>query len=173
MKTLFPLFILLGMSSVLIGQDLAFVSTSILDAKWFEPGPIHFGQDTAVPEMVWAPQPLRHRDKMKSKANPEKQIMSRTAIFPGGASACAEFFAEQVAYPEEAWEYAIEGIVVVEFIVDPEGAVQQASVHQSLGYGCDEEALRLVEAMPAWTPAIQNGERRAMRVRMPISFRLD
>lgn len=67
------------------------------------------------------------------------------------------YLAAHVRYPEVAREAGIEGRVVVEFVVNEQGAITNARVAQGIGGGCDEEALRVVSAMPAWKPGRQNG----------------
>ena len=67
------------------------------------------------------------------------------------------YLAAHVRYPEAAREAGIEGRVVVEFVVNEEGAITNARVAQGIGGGCDEEALRVISAMPAWKPGKQNG----------------
>jgi protein TonB len=57
--------------------------------------------------------------------------------------------------------------------VDVNGNVANIEVEQGIGFGCDEEAVRVVESMPRWKPAIQNGVPKAIRMRLPIAFQLN
>jgi TonB family protein len=59
----------------------------------------------------------------------------------------------QMKYPEEALKLKISGQVIVEFVIDTNGAVTRPSIKQGIGTGCDEEALRVVSSMPAGTRA--------------------
>ncbi|MCB0597803.1 MAG: M56 family metallopeptidase, partial [Phaeodactylibacter sp.] len=64
-----------------------------------------------------------------------------------------EFMIGNLKYPEEAKKANAEGLVVVQFTVAKDGSVQDAKVTKSVGHGCDEAALAVVNAMPNWTPA--------------------
>jgi protein TonB len=67
------------------------------------------------------------------------------------------YLAANVRYPEAARESGIEGRVQIEFVVDEQGNVTNAHILRGIGGGCDEEALRVVAAMPRWKPGRQNG----------------
>lgn len=86
------------------------------------------------------------------------------AVFPGGAKALEAYLRNEVRYPKAAKRRNLTGTVRVQFEIDIEGRVTNAFVDQSLGYGCDEEALRLVQQMPDWQPATK------MRKRIPKSY---
>ncbi|HJW31129.1 MAG TPA: energy transducer TonB, partial [Saprospiraceae bacterium] len=75
-------------------------------------------------------------------------------------------------YPEEALKMKVQGQVIVEFIIDKEGNVTQPSIKQGLGAGCDEEAIRVVSAMPKWTPGMQGGQPVPVRMKVPFFFQL-
>ena len=77
-----------------------------------------------------------------------------------------------LAYPAEAQKQQVTGDVVIRFVVDAEGAVRNATVIKGIGGGCDEEALRLVEAMPAWTPGRQGGKDVKVELTLPVRFAL-
>ena len=73
-------------------------------------------------------------------------------------------------YPEEAIKNNVQGQVVVEFVIDPKGNVTNTKVLQGIGHGCDEEALRVVSAMPAWIPGKQSGKPVAVKMKLPVLF---
>jgi TonB family protein len=79
--------------------------------------------------------------------------------------------AEAVQYPAVAKEAGIEGRVVVEFIVDQQGAVQDASVAKGVHEALDAEALRVVKSL-AFEPGMQNGKTVKVKMALPIAFRL-
>ncbi|MCB9290851.1 MAG: TonB family protein [Lewinellaceae bacterium] len=83
-----------------------------------------------------------------------------------------EFMIGNLKYPEEAKKANAEGLVVVQFTVAKDGSVQDAKVMKSVGHGCDEAALAVVNAMPNWTPAMKDGEPVAMQMSLPFSFKL-
>jgi periplasmic protein TonB len=69
-----------------------------------------------------------------------------------------DYLSKNVHYPDEARNANIEGKVVIQFVVNEDGAVTNAAVVRKIGGGCDEEALRVVSAMPKWKPGKQNGK---------------
>lgn len=66
----------------------------------------------------------------------------------------------------------MEGIVVVEFIIDKTGAVTKSKILKDIGAGCGEEALRVVGLMPKWTPGIQRGRQVSVALRLPVKFKV-
>src|SRR5688572_14876437 len=82
---------------------------------------------------------------MKKKARPESFI--KQPKYPGGKKALDEFIRTNMQYPEEALKNRVEGSVVVKYDVDVFGRVSDATITHGLGYGCDEEALRLVKLL--------------------------
>jgi TonB family protein len=83
----------------------------------------------------------------------------------------ATYIRQNLLYPEEAKKQNISGTVVVRFIIDEGGAVTGAEVEKSLGAGCDEEALRIVKAMPQWVPGKQGGKPVKVRQSLPFHFK--
>lgn len=83
------------------------------------------------------------------------------------------FFVKTLRYPDSARNAGIEGRVAVKFVIDEKGDVRDAKVIRGIGGGCDEEALRVINAMPRWKPGQQNGRNvRAFYV-IPVNFSLD
>jgi protein TonB len=76
-------------------------------------------------------------------------------------------------YPEMARANNIEGRVIIKFVVNEDGSVSDAVVMRGIGGGCDEEALRVVRAMPKWKPGRQNGIAVKVYFNLPIVFKLD
>lgn len=94
------------------------------------------------------------------------------ANFPGGMDALYEYIGKNLNYPSLARENAKEGRVVLSFVIGKDGSIQSVSVERGIGFGCDEEAERVVSNMPVWEPASQNGKPVAVRMILPIVFRL-
>ena len=66
-------------------------------------------------------------------------------VYPGGLNAMRKLIQENLRYPEDALANKIEGTVVLKYDIDHLGAVVDAKVIAGVGYGCDEEAIRLVK----------------------------
>jgi periplasmic protein TonB len=93
--------------------------------------------------------------------------------FNGGLPAMYEFLGVNIKYPEAAAKANVQGKVFVTFVVGSDGAVRDVKVLKGLGYGTDEEAVRVVKAMPNWKPGSQDGKKVAVKYNLPISFQLD
>lgn len=91
----------------------------------------------------------------------------------GGKRGYKKYLKSNRSYTPEAREAGVEGVVVVEFFVAPDGSLENLEIKKSLGYGLDEEAIRLIQDGPIWQPATSANQpvRHKMRVRVP--FRLD
>ncbi|WP_165822218.1 energy transducer TonB [Hymenobacter edaphi] len=92
--------------------------------------------------------------------------------FAGGDAAMLDFLRRNMRYPAQALREQIEGKVFVSFTVSATGEIVDVQVLKGLGFGTDEEALRVVRKMPAWEPGIQNGHPVAVRYTLPITFRI-
>lgn len=93
--------------------------------------------------------------------------------FPGGDDALYEFLSSHLKYPSRASSNDVEGKVVLSFVVNKVGEIDEIKIERSLGYGCDEEAIRVVNSMPKWKPARNNGAPVKVLLNLPIIFELD
>jgi TonB family protein len=100
-------------------------------------------------------------------------IQETMPSFRGGEQKLMEFIGNNVVYPKEAIEAGIEGRVFVEFYIEKDGTVTDGKVLKGIGYGCDEEALRVIGLMPKWSPGMQRGKAVRVRYTLPINFKLD
>ena len=101
------------------------------------------------------------------------QIAEEMPEFPGGVEALMDFVGKNVKYPEEAKEKEISGRVFVSFVIEKDGSVSNVKVLRGIGGGCDEEAIRVIKAMPKWTPGKQKGKPVRVNYQIPINFKLD
>lgn len=105
--------------------------------------------------------------------SPVKKDLDFAEIMPafrGGESALFAYFAKEIDYPWKAVEWQISGKVYVRFVVDEEGNVVNASVAKGIHPLLDEEALRVVKAMPSWDPGMQNGKKVRVSMVVPVNF---
>jgi periplasmic protein TonB len=95
------------------------------------------------------------------------------STYPGGMEAWKRYLNKNFRYPDEAQSNEIQGVVVVQFIVDKEGNVSdvQAVSGPEQG-GLREEAMRVIKKSGKWTPAIQNGNKVKSYKNQPITFRM-
>ena len=92
------------------------------------------------------------------------------AIPEGGRSEFKKYVNENLDYPEAARDNDISGRVTVEFFVQADGSLKDFRIRKSLGFGCDEEAIRLIQEGPAWKPATINGAPVSRKVRLRLKF---
>ena len=90
----------------------------------------------------------------------------------GGASAWSKFLSKNLRYPDMAIDQHIQGKVWVSFIIEADGKLSNFKVERGVGYGLDEEALRVLKLAPAWKPGIQNGHPVRVQYTIPINFQL-
>lgn len=100
-------------------------------------------------------------------------VYQKTAGFPGGAQALSAFLNRSIKYPNEERRNDITGIVQVKFTVNLDGSISNISILKSVSDGLDKEALRIVGAMPNWTPTEIEGEKIKKNYILPIVFRLE
>jgi serine/threonine protein kinase len=114
------------------------------------------------------------------RTTPEKRPVNSGAVyhvvdqypsFPGGQHAMNQWLAQNLTMPEAAERSFISAAVKLSFIVNADGSLQDIQLVKKIGYGCDEEALRLVHAMPRWKPGRTDG--RAVRTSHALSIQFE
>ena len=88
----------------------------------------------------------------------------------GGPNNFATWAAMHVKYPKYAKEAGIEGTVMVHFVIDTNGKISEAHVHESVHPVLDEEAVRVVMKSPKWKPAKKDGKPVRVSYTMPVVF---
>jgi TonB family protein len=106
----------------------------------------------------------------QSTPYPEFKVLEAMPEFPGGIETLGWFLGQLMHYPDEAVKNNISGTVLIKFTVDNEGAVKNISVVKGIGYGCDEEAVRVMGLIPDWLPGIQHGKTVSVNMTIPITF---
>ena len=100
-------------------------------------------------------------------------VVEQMPIFPGGDNGLMTFLKNTIKYPEAAEKAGKQGRVVVVFVVNTDGSISDAKVVRSVSEELDAEALRVINAMPKWTPGKQNGKDVRVKFTLPVSFRLN
>ena len=91
--------------------------------------------------------------------------------FPGGEKALLVFLTKNIKYPSEAKRVGAEGYVTVHFIIEKDGSVNNAKVLKGVGFGCDKEAVRVINLLK-FSPGKQRGIPVRVQMTVPINFRL-
>ncbi len=94
--------------------------------------------------------------------------------YPGGVGKMMEFIAKNTKYPKMAKDSSWTGKVIVKFTVDMIGRIIETSIAKSSGYVIlDNEAIRVVEAMPRWSPGMINSKGVPVKINIPFNFTLN
>ena len=103
---------------------------------------------------------------------PEKPfiIVEQMPQFPGGEKEMMKFIRDNLRYPSTAIEMGISGTVTVNFVVGKDGRITRIKLIRGIGGGCDEEAVRILEKMPAWSPGKQGGIPVLVSYTVPFKF---
>lgn len=100
-------------------------------------------------------------------------VVEKMPQYPGGQTAKVDFIMSNFNYPIDAYLNQIEGRVYVTFVVEKTGKLSDIRVLRGIGYGCNEEALRLIKLMPDWIPGKQRSEEVRVQFNFPITFKID
>ncbi len=109
----------------------------------------------------------------KAYAMEQAKLKGLIAKFPGGEAAMYQFIARYIRYPEEAARKNIQGVVIVQFKVQKDGSITDVSALKGVDPLLDAEAVRVMEVMPKFEPATENGEAVAVWQTLPISFKMN
>lgn len=93
--------------------------------------------------------------------------------FVGGISEMYKYLSSKLNYPKAAQRVNLEGKVFVKFVVEKDGSIGSVEILKGIGFGCDEEAVRVIQNMPKWNPGKQNGQNVRVYYTMQIRFKLD
>ncbi len=100
------------------------------------------------------------------------EMAQRMPFFPGGDHAMLTYLQSKLQYPPLAKEREVSGTVYVRFVVEADGHLTGFQVLRGLGYGCDEEALRIVRSMPTWHAGQQQGVAVPVYYTLPVKFEM-
>lgn len=92
--------------------------------------------------------------------------------FPGGENARIKFLQDNIHYPDLARENKIQGTVFATFVVEKNGKISNVRIIRGIGGGCDEETVRVIKLMPAWSPGKVNNIIVRTQYNMPIKYTL-
>lgn len=126
----------------------------------------------AGPEAAPEPAPVTPAPTPAPKPAPPKPLdmAQEMPSFPGGEQAMFGFLSQRLRYPEMAVDREVEGTVYLRFVVEADGSLRDFRVLRGIGYGCDEEALRIARQMPRWRPGKQQGQAVPVFYTLPVRF---
>ncbi|UTW62550.1 TonB family protein [bacterium SCSIO 12741] len=116
------------------------------------------------------PSPVNPEETAEEKSHKK---VDQPPSFEGGNQALFAWLGKELKYPEDCKETGIEGKVVVAFVINAEGGIEQAEIKQSVHELLDAEALRVVNAMPKWVPGMHDGQSVSVKYQLPIMFAMN
>ncbi|MFL5764053.1 MAG: TonB family protein [Bacteroidia bacterium] len=116
------------------------------------------------------------KDKLPQPPSTGKEtalsIVETMPSFPGGESMMMEFIQKNIVYPRSARDANMAGTVYVNFVIGNTGEIENVNVLKGVISALDNESIRVVEAMPRWTPGMQNGRPVRVSFNLPIKYKL-
>ena len=100
------------------------------------------------------------------------QVVEIQPEFPGGMAELMKYLQKNIRYPQICKEQRVQGRVIVQFVVNADSTITDVNVVKPVNPYLDQEALRVVKAMPKWKPGKQRGEPVRVRFTLPVTFRL-
>ncbi len=122
---------------------------------------------------ITAPVATSDNAKMAGDSDIPFTTVDQMPQFPGGEREMLRFIKNNLRYPLSAQENGVQGTVILNFVVDREGQIINIKVVKPIGFGCDEESVRVLQKMPLWTPGKQRGQTVLVSFTMPIRFVLN
>lgn len=92
--------------------------------------------------------------------------------FPGGDTELMAFIRDNVKFPKECLDQGIQGRVIVRFIIEKDGSISDTEILRTPDDRLSAEAIRVIKAMPKWTPGKQRGQAVRVFYVLPVTFRL-
>lgn len=135
---------------------LSFLMVPFIGALAADKNPVK--QPSATDTVVVAEKPLYEADQMPQ--------------FPGGEKELMNYITKNLHYPKKAAEAKKEGRVVLRFVVGKDGKVGNIECLRGFDPECDQEAIRVLNAMPTWIPGIKNGVAVPVYYTFPFRFQV-
>jgi TonB family protein len=114
-------------------------------------------------------------NKIQNSSKTEGDVFTtvdETAAPTGGMDEFYNYIGKKLKYPAQARRIGVEGKVFIEFIVQTDGSITDVKTIKGIGAGCDQEAIRVLQASPKWIPGKNKGVVVKQRMVLPISFAL-
>lgn len=170
-----------------IKDELSFVSVAIPEGKdmseveelkTIDPDAIHMINIDKESEVMFVvlKKDSKHFNYISEKSKMEGNLFTLVEEQPEyveGMPAFYKFVASRMRYPLEARKNNIEGIVNVQFVVEKDGTLSEVKALDGIGYGCDEEAVRVVKSVNKFKPGKQRGKAVRVRMVMPVQFKIN
>ncbi|HEX3386472.1 MAG TPA: energy transducer TonB [Mucilaginibacter sp.] len=111
-------------------------------------------------------------DTAPTVANYPSLVFDAIPQFPGGEKKLNEFLKKTTRYPQSAKKKRLSGKVFVSFVIEKDGHISNAKVIHGISVELNNEALRVVNCLPKWKPAIYKNEPVRVQYLIPVKFEL-
>ncbi len=98
--------------------------------------------------------------------------VEKLPAYPGGMESFGKYLGKTLRYPKEAQNNGTQGRAIVTFIVEADGSLTDVHAIKDPGMGLGQEAVRVINASPKWTPGEQNGRKVRVQYTVPVIFTL-
>lgn len=99
-------------------------------------------------------------------------IVESMPQFPGGEEARMKYLAANITYPESARKAGKQGLVYIQFVVEPDGRITDTKVLRGFDRACDSVAVSVISKMPVWKPGRLHDKPVRVQFNMPVKFTL-
>ena len=139
-------------------------------------------EQTEIISPIGKPQTVDNRiyqlvDEMARFPGCEGMFNEISMLYECADNRMVEFFIQHIRYPEEASRKGVEGSVITAFVVTKTGELQNISIMEGIGYGCDEEVIRILNLMnemeERWIPARIDGQKVNSIFYFPVRFSIE
>jgi hypothetical protein len=121
------------------------------------------------PEIASVPPPSAPAAAVAIDVAGYNYVADKNASYPGGRAAFLQYFYKNFEYPLRAISNGIQGTIYAEVFISETGAVEKVEFPgRKLGYGLEDEAKRVLMAVPHVNPAVKNGAPAKERYVLPI-----
>ncbi len=93
--------------------------------------------------------------------------------FPGGNDSLTSFISNNIQYPSASRMLKIQGRVIVEFVVNSDGKVENVKLLNGVEESLNNEAIRVIKSLPNWNPGIVDNMPVSVAFAVPINFKLN
>jgi len=129
----------------------------------------------ASPSMAQQKDSAQQAKSQADTAHPTKNFKAIDELPepPGGTEAFYKYLSKHIKMPKKAINAYVQGTVYISMVVSKDGSITDVTVKQdTVGYGCAEEAVRVIKSMPKWRPGIHDGIPVSVRYTVPVEFKL-
>ncbi|MGB0888581.1 MAG: TonB family protein [Vicingaceae bacterium] len=109
---------------------------------------------------------------IKNNGDTIYEVIEKLPQFNNGNETLEHYLMKNLTYPSEAKLQGIQGKVFVNFVIDKTGAVTETNIVKGVHELLDNEALKIVNSFPNWSPGIQKGKPVSVSYNLPLNFKL-